>query len=260
MIRLVVSDIDGTLLEDGGNELNPELFSVILKLRERGMQFAAATGRQWVSIERVFDPVKEKIFYLSDNGAYVGCHGRNLYLNTVDPRLVRQMARDIQEAGLLAMISGQDTVYIDEKDTELYDWMVNGYRYRAKMVKDLTEVEDQFIKVSAYQKAGIEPATKKLREKYEGQLKITISGDMWMDCMAPGVNKGVAVKLLQESLGISPKETMVFGDKLNDMEMLSQAYYSYAVGNARPEVRAAARFQTDINVRDGVLKVLKLLI
>ena len=81
-----------------------------------------------------------------------------------------------------------------------------------------------------------------------------------MDCMAPGVNKGVAVKLLQESLGISPKETMVFGDQLNDMEMLSQAYYSYAVGNARPEVRAAARFQTDINVRDGVLKVLKLLI
>ena len=52
----------------------------------------------------------------------------------------------------------------------------------------------------------------------------------------------------------------MFGDQLNDMEMLSQAYYSYAVGNARPEVRAAARFQTDINVRDGVLKVLKLLI
>ena len=49
MIRLVVSDIDGTLLEDGGNELNPELFSVILKLRERAMQFeigrASSRGR-----------------------------------------------------------------------------------------------------------------------------------------------------------------------------------------------------------------------
>ena len=47
MIKLVVSDIDGTLLEDGGHELNPELFEVILKLREKGMQFAAASGRQW---------------------------------------------------------------------------------------------------------------------------------------------------------------------------------------------------------------------
>lgn len=62
MIKLVVSDIDGTLLEDGGHELNPELFEVILKLREKGMQFAAASGRQWASIEQVFDPVKEKIF------------------------------------------------------------------------------------------------------------------------------------------------------------------------------------------------------
>ena len=78
MIKLVVSDIDGTLLEDGGHELNPELFEVILKLREKGMQFAAASGRQWASIEQVFDPIKEKIFYLSDNGAYVGCHGRQL--------------------------------------------------------------------------------------------------------------------------------------------------------------------------------------
>ena len=56
-----------------------------------------------------------------------------------------------------------------------------------------------------------------------------------MDCMAPGINKGQAVKLLQESLGISPKETMVFGDQMNDIEMLQQAYYSFAVGNARPE-------------------------
>lgn len=159
MIKLIVSDIDGTLLEDGGNELNPELFSVILKLREQGMQFAAATGRQWLSIERVFDPIKEKIFYLSDNGAYVGCHGRNLYLNTVDTGLARQMIRDIQKAGLMVMLSGQDTVYMDEKDVELYDWMVNGYRYQAKKVKDLMTVEDRFIKVSAYRKTDIEPAT-----------------------------------------------------------------------------------------------------
>lgn len=78
--------------------------------------------------------------------------------------------------------------------------------------------------------------------------------------MAPGINKGGAVKLLQESLGITPEETMVFGDQMNDIEMMQQAYYSFAVGNARPEVKAAARFQADVNVKDGVLKVLRLLV
>ncbi len=75
--------------------------------------------------------------------------------------------------------------------------------------------------------------------------------------MKPGINKGQAVKLLQDSLEIKPEETMAFGDQLNDIEMLEQAYYSFAVGNARPEVKATARFQTDTNVNDGVLKILK---
>lgn len=81
-----------------------------------------------------------------------------------------------------------------------------------------------------------------------------------MDCMAPGVNKGVAVKLLQESLGILPEETIAFGDQMNDIEMLEAVYYSFAIGNARPEVKNVARFEADTNVNDGVLKVLKLLL
>ena len=106
MIKLVVSDIDGTLLEDGGHELNPELFEVILKLREKGMQFAAASGRQWASIEQVFDPIKEKIFYLSDNGAYVGCHGR---------QLIAYENGDIDLADLNAsLLSQYQTNYADE--------------------------------------------------------------------------------------------------------------------------------------------------
>ena len=77
--------------------------------------------------------------------------------------------------------------------------------------------------------------------------------------MEKNVSKGAALRQIQESLGIGPEETMAFGDQLNDLEMLERAYYSYAVGNARPEVKAAARFQADTNVAQGVLKVLQLL-
>ncbi len=257
MIKLIVSDIDGTLLEDGGNQLNPEYFDVILKLREKGIQFAAASGRQWVSIERTFEPIKKKIFYLSDNGAYVGLCGRNLYLNTIDQETVREMIEDIRAAGLTVMLSGPDVVYMENQDDRFYDWIVNGYRFRAERVADLLQVEAPYIKVSAYRKTDIEAATVQIREKYRDRLKITISGDMWMDCMAKGINKGYAVRLLQESLNIAPKETMVFGDQMNDIEMLNQAYYSFAVANARPEVKAAARFQADSNRNNGVLKILK---
>lgn len=261
MIKLIASDIDGTLVSDGASQVNEELYDIILKLRKKGIQFAAASGRQWGSIETLFDPVKEKIFYLSDNGAYIGCHGRNLFLHTIERSLAMELVADIRKnPDLCAMISGADWVYMDTDDEEFVDWMIHGYKFRVKRVLDITEVEDDIIKISAYKKSGVQEATVSLRETYGSRLKMTISGDMWMDCMKLDVNKGQAVKLLQESLEIKPEETMVFGDQLNDLEMMDQAYFSYAVGNARPEIKAKARFQTDTNERDGVLKLLKYLL
>lgn len=260
MIKLIASDIDGTLVPDGSHELNPELYDVILKLRAKGIQFAAASGRQWLSIESIFEPIKEKVFYLSDNGAYVGCHGRRLYVNPIERKTIMDMVQDVRNMdGLDIMICGPDVIYTETDNQEFLDWMVNGYKFHVKQVEDLTRVESEFIKISVYRKTDVEAHTRTLREKYADRLKMTIAGDMWMDCMRPGINKGQAVKLLQDSLGIKPEETMAFGDQLNDIEMLKQAYYSFAVGNAREEVKAAARFRTDTNVNDGVLKILKLL-
>ena len=230
MIKLIASDIDGTLVSDGDNRLNPEIFETVLKLKEKGIQFAAASGRQWVSIERLFEPVKERVFYLSDNGAYVGCHGRNLFLNTIDRGLAMEMVEDIKkEPGLEVMLSGPDVVYMDTKDQEFVDWIIEGYKFQVKMVEDVRKVDDRFIKVSAYKKHGVQEATEEIRKKYEARLKVTISGDMWMDCMAMGVCKGQAIEVLQKGLEIKPEETMAFGDQLNDMEMLERAYYSFAV-------------------------------
>ncbi len=65
---------------------------------------------------------------------------------------------------------------------------------------------------------------------------------------------------IQKVLGIKPEETMVFGDNINDLGMFEKAKYSYAVGNAREEVKAVASHITDTNVNDGVIKVLETLI
>ena len=58
MIKLIVSDVDGTLVPDGSPDLDPEVFDIILKLREKGMQFVVASGRPWASVESAFEPVK----------------------------------------------------------------------------------------------------------------------------------------------------------------------------------------------------------
>ena len=261
MIKLVVSDVDGTLVPDGSSEVNPQLFQVFLKLREKGIQVAIASGRSWASIERAFEPVKHKIFYISNNGAYLGCCGRSLFVTSIDRGLLEELIQAGRRYPDLAMtFAGENGDYVEEGHEKLYRWLTESYRFKVTKVKDLLEIQEPCLKLSFYKEEGIEKAGQELYEQFKDRLKITIAGDMWMDCMDTRVNKGQAVKCLQESLGILPEETVAFGDQLNDLEMLDRAYYSFAVANAREEVRKAARFQADANVKDGVLKVLRQLI
>lgn len=257
MIKLIISDVDGTLVPDGSSELNPQFHQTILRLREQGIQFAIASGRPWASVEHIFAPVKKKIFYIANNGAYVGCCGRSLYVYNMEPDMVRRIVRKVRQYPDLEMVyAGVDGDYIESTDEDLRNWLIDSYKYNLTRVDDLLELEVPCVKISIYKPEGIEAATKDIYEEFKDELKVACAGDMWMDCMARGVNKGKAIKTIQESLEITPRETMAFGDQLNDIEMMDRAYYSFAVANARDEVKKAARFQADSNENHGVLKIL----
>ena len=68
MIKLVASDIDGTLLPEGTAQINPEIFEVIRKLKEKDILFAAASGRHYTSMSKLFEPVKHDMIFITENG------------------------------------------------------------------------------------------------------------------------------------------------------------------------------------------------
>ena len=67
MIKLIASDLDGTLLKEGTMDINPEIYDIIRKLKAKGIVFAAVSGREYDSIERVFAPVKDDIYFIAGN-------------------------------------------------------------------------------------------------------------------------------------------------------------------------------------------------
>ena len=69
-VKLIASDMDGTLL-NGKGELDPAFFPLFRELELRGIRFAAASGRQYPALARLFDPVHEELLYIADNGAHV---------------------------------------------------------------------------------------------------------------------------------------------------------------------------------------------
>ena len=88
MIKLIATDIDGTLVEDGSLDLNPEYYDVIRELRKRGVLFAAASGRQRSSIEKVFVPVLDDMIFISENGTCIYSKDYQ-YVDQIQPEVVR---------------------------------------------------------------------------------------------------------------------------------------------------------------------------
>lgn len=263
MIKLIASDIDGTLVPDGSDRINPEIFRVIVQLKRQGIYFAAASGRQWKSIERLFEPVKDQIFFIAENGAYVGARGRELFTFPMKSEEIREIIHDVRKIpDCDLMLSGRNVLYTESKNQTFIDYLVLGYHNEICQVEDLEEVEEEIIKASIYHQGyrASEVAGSVMIPKWGSRLKVVTAGKEWLDIMESQVNKGAALKEIQESLGILPEETMAFGDNLNDMELLSRAKYSYAIGNARKEIKEAANYVADTNVNDGVLKVMRTLL
>ena len=69
MVKLIASDLDGTLLQNGARDVNPIVFDQIRTLKEHGIMFAAASGRQYLNLRRLFTPVQDDIAYIAENGS-----------------------------------------------------------------------------------------------------------------------------------------------------------------------------------------------
>jgi hydroxymethylpyrimidine pyrophosphatase-like HAD family hydrolase len=125
-------------------------------------------------------------------------------------------------------------------------------------VQDLLTVEDEFIKVALCHFDGSEALIyPTINEQFGHSHQVVVSAKIWLDVMNAEASKGAALKHLQETLGFTFEQTMVFGDYLNDLEMLKEAYHSYAMDNAHPKIKEIARFSAPSNREQGVLTVLK---
>lgn len=259
MIKLIATDIDGTLLVEGSDALNPEIYDVIRKLKDKGVVFAAASGRSYTSIRRLFKPVAEDMIFVSDNGANVICRGYEMYSSQMDRQVLRELVEEVRPLeDCYWMFSGREgKSYVEDCPPEFEDLLVNGYHNEVVKVKDIFAEPVDIIKCAIYKKEGIRKMAPYFIEKYRDRLNVALAGDIWLDFMDYSADKGLALGTIQKTLKISREETMAFGDNMNDIGMLGVAGESYAVANARSEVKAAAKHIAEANVNDGVLKVMK---
>ena len=256
-IRLIVTDMDGTLLNTA-KQLPAETFSIVSQLTEGGVRFVVASGRQYWNIRHLFEPIIEKVSFIAENGGVTFENDELISTIPLDPVRWHEYLQTAETIPMAyPVLSGVKKAYIQDTNMEFLKNIVNYYR-RFEVIPDLDAVgDDEIIKLSVCDMQNAERNAYSYLEKFDKEVMVKVSGDEWIDINALHCNKGVAIEVMQEKMGTGPDQTMVFGDFLNDTEMMGKAKFSYAMKNAHPKLKTLANFQAPSNNEEGVIKVLK---
>ncbi len=253
MIKLIASDMDGTLLNDR-KELPKDFFEVLDRLEQNGIKFTVASGRTYDAVAHLFpEEYRDKLDFICDNGANVIHEGKQVSLTPLDRATFEQLIKACEEiGGLRVLVCASRGTYHLDADPEFSAEIARYYKNHFPC-NNLLDIDDTIYKLAVCDQQGTENHGKPAIDAIFGdRLNVQVSGPVWMDVMGAGVSKGSALKKLGEILGIDRADTMAFGDFSNDADMLRYAGWSFAMENGHPDVKKIARFLARSNNENGV--------
>ncbi len=249
--------MDGTLL-DPQHQLSPDFYPVYEALKAKGILFAAASGRQYYNLLNLFEPIKNDIVFMAENGSYTAFQGEEILVQAMPLETTQQLLQKARTVpGVYIVLCGKKTAYVDNTAQEFMD-QVKLYYDEVQVVEDLLQItDDEFLKIAICDLAGSESNSNTYFQEERTHLQVTVSGKIWLDICHREANKGVALQAVQKKFGITPEQTMVFGDYLNDLKMMDHAHFSYAMENAHEDIKQAAKLRAKSNTQNGVVEVLR---
>lgn len=278
MIKLIASDMDGTLL-NSKHVISKENIEAIRKAEEAGVTFVIATGRKYDDVEPLIKEWDLQCQCILMNGAeYRDEQGNILEQINVDKNKAKQIINMMQQAGIAVEIytnNGSFTTETKEKALEGITYRIMSFEpgisfeEATKLAKEypyfkrlqyITDI-DEFIKsdieigkILAFHQDA------ELVTKLRNDLK-TIDGLAVASTFATNIEvnnakaqKGIILSEVVEKMGIKKEEVIVFGDSFNDYSLFTEFPVSFAMGNAMPEIKEIAKYITDTNDNAGVAK------
>ena len=261
MLKLIASDLDGTLLPPT-RVLPEEIFPLIKKFSSLGGVFCPASGRQLPNLLKLFEPVKDCIAIIAENGGLVWYRGEIIFADPTPAADVKRALDIIRaEKDLYPVISCTDCAYIED-DYEQFVTIFKRSYTSYKKVDNLDDILDKVtaLKISVWDaQPSAEHGGKVLPPKIKG-LRTMVSGRDWLDVSIADANKGKALNALMAKLGVDKSDCVAFGDHMNDLEMLQASGTPYVTANAFPALKAQIGEEIPSNADFGVITKIKELI
>ncbi len=252
-IRLLVSDIDGTLI-DGNKELTPATRAAIVRLRQAGIRLCLVSSRS----VRGMRPYLAEI---GNDGPAAGLNGGEIVAADGSVLETRPLAAEVARLAIETLTLNHVDCWAFSGDEWLIRDVAGPYVPRERRAVRfeptvVTSFERHIDRIGKIMGASNDYH---LLERMETELQTMLGGDVsahrsspwYLDVTHPLANKARAARRLARLLGIDPSEVACIGDMDNDTAMLADAALGIAMGNAPPAVAAAAHFVTATNDEDG---------
>ncbi|ASW23539.1 HAD hydrolase, IIB family protein [Bifidobacterium pseudolongum] len=263
-IRLVVADMDGTLL-DADSELPVGFWPLLDRLEQLGIAFVPASGRQYQTLQQMFARAGRPMSVIAENGNVVAVDGQVVETHGVNHEIADETISmvDATSEDLGLVVCGLDSAYIQRTDAPFVAEASKYYKALTE-VKDLREVlrypDEKILKLAIFDFGDAEAMARNELGFVSDPYEYVVSGAHWVDIMDKHVDKGEGVKAIQRALGVTRAQTAAFGDYLNDIGMLNEAEFSFAMANAHEGVKKAAHYLAPANTEEGVIRVVDRLV
>ena len=248
--------MDGTLL-NSQHEVSPKFFHLYKELSAKGIQFAAASGRQYNSIVSKLHPIKDEIYVIAENGGLAMFGDREIISTPLHGSIKNTVLDSLKGSKEVhTVLCARNNAFVSGHSEEFLR-ILKEYYTEFEIINDLYNFKEEVMKIAVYHFDSSEQFIYPLVAPFEDSLMVKISGKHWVDISHPNAHKGFALQKIQDQLGIGPDKTLVFGDYNNDLEMMALSDYSFAMANAHPNVLKASKYQTDSNDQFGVESILE---
>ena len=243
-IKLVLSDIDGTLLPRGNAAVDRCVTEAFHALLDADLAVGPASGRALPAILPAFAGDEACVATaLATNGMQVYASGELIHEEYLDHEGLLQLAaavREVPRAGMICFKGAE--VFLVEGERDVLAPIFPSY---AAHVTPVDAVPDfPVVKANVFVDADVQ-GTQALMERLEAAVpRLGLNTPMagFMNVVPVGYSKATGIDIICRELGISLDEVVVFGDADNDLEMLEHVPNSVAVANATPRAAAAAHW------------------
>lgn len=256
MIKMVVTDIDGTILKKDFTISN-NVINTIKKLTQNNIKVVLATGRMYCAAVKIANMLDINTPLICYQGALIKNFYNNdntLYIDPVKPNLASEILNVLKTKNIHTNLYLNDRLFC-ENDNQIIKDYTNKRLIPYSVVNNLLDLDlnNQVNKILAIDNDSqvIENLTSELKNKYNDSLYVVRSTKNFCEISSKNSNKGLAVKFLANLFKINKNEILAIGDEDNDIDLLKSADYKIAMGNASEKLKANADFITKSIDEDG---------